>query len=203
MRIWRIRFIFDTNTSLGKRCVAHHFKVKHHRSRSHGSFISKVLAFEGLGMRRYKILVSSCTFGITEQNTRLYNPMAQFQCAVMWSIGLIRNDALSVYPYIIWCRDTMLMEIIRVSTMSSADFLHDVVIGVTDIAPRQGTTINPTTSDFTECGRINRIVDPAESVVVTCPLVGVIGQHLVVMIDSSNLDSRLKVCEIAAFGNGN
>ena len=77
--------------------------------------------------------------------------------------------------------------------------LKDVVIGVTDVANDPTSHENPTTSQFTECGRINRVVGSAEMVVVTCPEGGVIGRHLVVMIDRSS-PIILTVCEITAEG---
>ena len=76
--------------------------------------------------------------------------------------------------------------------------LHNVVIGVKDVAPI--VTSNPTTSDFKECGRIPGVVGSGETVMVICPPGGVLGQHLVVMIDTSSTGYRLQVCEITAGG---
>ena len=73
------------------------------------------------------------------------------------------------------------------------------MIGVKDLAPIPTTASNPTTSDFTLCGRIDRTVGSAETALVTCLSGGVFGRHLVVMIDSS-LNSVLTVCEITAEG---
>ena len=81
-----------------------------------------------------------------------------------------------------------------------AENLKRVVIGLTHIASVPSITANPASGDFTECGRKNGIVGPAETIVITCPPGGIVGRHLVVMIDSSSTSSILTVCEITADG---
>ena len=76
--------------------------------------------------------------------------------------------------------------------------LKYVVIGVTDTLSVPTVTENPTTKQFIECGRIDRVVGSGETAVFTCPPGVVIGRHLVVMIDSSV--GILTVCEITAEG---
>ena len=87
---------------------------------------------------------------------------------------------------------------IHFSTFFPAHLLNNVMIGVKDVAPT--TASNPTTSDFKECGRIPGVVGSAETVMVICPQGGVLGQHLVVMSDSSSTGNMLTVCEITARG---
>ena len=79
-----------------------------------------------------------------------------------------------------------------------AHLLNNVVIGVKDVAPT--TAPNPATSDFKECGRIPGVVGSGETAMVICSPGGVLGQHLVVMIDSSSTGNTLTVCEITAGG---
>ena len=88
----------------------------------------------------------------------------------------------------------MLLQLISISDEN----LKKVVVGVKDIAPT--TTSNPTTSDFTECGRIDGTVGSAETANVTCPPGGIIGRYLVVMLDDGA--ARLCACEITADGDG-
>ena len=78
--------------------------------------------------------------------------------------------------------------------------LNNVVVGVMSIAPRPNVTSNPTASNFTECGRISGTVGSAETANVTCLPGGVIGRHLVVMINDAA--ARLCACEITADGEG-
>ena len=78
--------------------------------------------------------------------------------------------------------------------------LKRVVIGVKDIASEPIVMANATSNDFTYCGSHNGIVGPAETIVFTCPPGGIVGRHLVVMIDSSSSSSNLAVCEITAKG---
>ena len=84
--------------------------------------------------------------------------------------------------------------------ISSGRFLNNVLVGVKDVAPNPILDTNPTIADFKECGRIEGAVGSAETAVVTCPPGGVIGQHLVLMINSPSDRSQLTVCEITAEG---